>query len=123
MVKDVVTEARLHLNPAEMGPITVQIQIEGRTARVEMAAEQAATRQVLEQSMPVLAGALRDSGLTLTGGGVFEQARDPRQGDDGDRAGTARQGSAAAADGSAVPVAGAGLRPAALPQGLLDLYA
>ena len=36
----------------------------------------AATRQMLEQSLPTLASTLRDAGLTLSGGGVFQQARD-----------------------------------------------
>jgi len=76
MVRDGVQTARLHLHPAELGPITVQIALEGRAAQVHLAAEHALTRQALEQAMPTLAGSLRDSGLTLTGGGVFEQPRD-----------------------------------------------
>ena len=39
LIKDGVTAARLHLNPAEMGPISVQIQLDGSQARIEMAAE------------------------------------------------------------------------------------
>jgi flagellar hook-length control protein FliK len=126
MVKEGVTEARLHLNPAEMGPISVQIQVEGGHARVEMAAEMAATRQVLEQSMPALAGALRESGLTLTGGGVFEQSA--RQGQPGDaerrpggQPGAGRSGTGEAAGGAAE--AGAGARPVGLPRGVVDVYA
>jgi flagellar hook-length control protein FliK len=73
IVRDGVQTARLHLNPAELGPITVQIALEGGKAQVHLAVEHALTRQALEQAMPVLAGSLRESGLTLTGGGVFEQ--------------------------------------------------
>ncbi|MBZ8141786.1 hypothetical protein CLD22_17995, partial [Rubrivivax gelatinosus] len=73
MLRDGMQEARLQLNPAEMGPITVQIQVEGNTAQVVMSAQQADTRQALEQALPTLAGALQEAGLTLTGGGVFEQ--------------------------------------------------
>ena len=72
-----IEHARLHLNPAEMGPVSVQIQIDGQTARVNLSAENAHTRQALEQALPHLAGSLREAGLTLSGGGVFEQ---PRQG-------------------------------------------
>jgi flagellar hook-length control protein FliK len=123
LVKDGVSEARLHLNPAEMGPITVQIHIEGQTARVEMVAEHAATRQALEQSMPALAGALRESGLTLTGGGVFEQARDPRQGEPEGRPGRGGIGGTGglSADGSE-PGPDSG-RPVRLPAGVVDIYA
>ena len=76
-VREGLQQARLQLNPAEMGPITVQIRLDGGNAQVHLAAEHAATRQALEQAMPSLAGSLRDSGLTLTGGGVFEQPRQP----------------------------------------------
>ncbi len=74
-VRDGVQHAQLHLNPAEMGPVTVQIQLDGQGARVHLMADQALTRQALEQAMPDLAGSLREAGLTLTGGGVFQQPR------------------------------------------------
>jgi flagellar hook-length control protein FliK len=74
-VRDGIEHAKLHLNPAEMGPVNVQIQIEGHNAQVLMSAEQAPTRQALEQSLPLLASSLREAGLTLSGGGVFEQHR------------------------------------------------
>jgi flagellar hook-length control protein FliK len=122
LIKDGVTAARLHLNPAEMGPISVQIQLDGSQARIEMAAEMAATRQILEQSMPALAGALRDSGLTLSGGGVFEQAA--RQGQPG--ADQSRQGGESRPGGSAASASGAvevAARPVALSRGVVDVYA
>lgn len=72
-----IEHARLHLNPAEMGPVSVQIHLDGQTARVHLSAENAHTRQALEQALPQLAGSLREAGITLSGGGVFEQ---PRQG-------------------------------------------
>jgi flagellar hook-length control protein FliK len=121
LVKEGITEARLHLNPAEMGPITVQIQVDGTTARVEMAAEHAVTRQVLEQAMPVLAGALRETGLTLTGGGVFEQARDPRQGDA--EAGPGRGSGAGSGPGGGTAADVEPARPVQLPRGVVDVYA
>ncbi|MBT9495039.1 MAG: flagellar hook-length control protein FliK [Paucibacter sp.] len=73
LAADGVQEARLHLNPAEMGPVSVQIIVEGQMAQVSFHAEHEQTRQILEQSLPDLAAALRDSGLTLSGGGVFQQ--------------------------------------------------
>jgi flagellar hook-length control protein FliK len=76
-VREGVQQARLHLNPAELGPITVQIRLDGAGAQVLLAADHALTRQALEQAMPALAGSLREGGLTLTGGGVFDRANDP----------------------------------------------
>lgn len=121
MLRDGLQEARLQLNPAEMGPITVQIQIEGSNAQITLSAEQAPTRDALEQALPTLAGTLRDSGLTLTGGGVFEQPRPPRD-DAPPPRGPAVQG-AGGVDG-ATPVAGgaSGARPW-MPRGVVDLYA
>jgi len=68
-----VQTARLQLNPADMGPITVQIALDGNAARVDFQADRAATRDLIEASLPVLAGAMQDAGLTLSGGGVFQQ--------------------------------------------------
>jgi flagellar hook-length control protein FliK len=78
-VRDGVQHARLELSPAEMGPVTVQIQLDGQAAQVHLAADNADTRRALEQSMPQLAATLREAGLTLSGGGVFEQPRSPQQ--------------------------------------------
>ena len=74
-VRQGVERAQLQLHPAEMGPVTVQILVEGAAAQVRLWADQPGTRLALEQAMPTLAGQLRESGLTLTGGGVFEQAQ------------------------------------------------
>ena len=77
LVREGIESAQLQLNPAEMGPVTVQIVVEGLTAQVHLAAAHADTRQALEAAMPQLASSLRESGLTLTGGGVSDQP--PRQ--------------------------------------------
>jgi flagellar hook-length control protein FliK len=78
---DGVQHAELQLNPADMGPVSVQIVIDGSQAQVSFHALQAETRHALEQSLPDLAAALQGQGLTLSGGGVFQQA--PRDADQG----------------------------------------
>jgi flagellar hook-length control protein FliK len=80
-VRNGTETARLHLHPAELGPVTVRIQLEGQQAQVHFAAEVPATRQALEQAWPALAGQLADSGITLAGGGVSEQPRQMPQPD------------------------------------------
>lgn len=126
LAADGVQTAQLHLNPADMGPVVVQIVVDGQQARIEFQADQADTRAVLERSLPDLAAALRDSGLTLSGGGVFQQF-----------AGQDQSGAQARSDGSSAPRRGssrdvsdslatlparvaAGARPT---QGVVDLYA
>lgn len=68
--------AELHLNPADMGPVSVQIVVDGTQAQVDFGADLAATRQAIEASLPELASALREAGMTLHSGGVSQHARD-----------------------------------------------
>ncbi|MBX3620479.1 MAG: flagellar hook-length control protein FliK [Rhizobacter sp.] len=81
LAKDGIQQAELHLNPAEMGPISVQIAIDGTQAQVNFGADSAATRQIIENGLPELAASLREAGFTLSGGGVHSQARGREQGE------------------------------------------
>lgn len=74
LAADGVQRAELQLNPAEMGPVSVQIVIDGTSARVDFGADLVATRQTIEAGLPELASALRDAGFTLTGGGVSQHS-------------------------------------------------
>lgn len=123
LVREGVEQARIALNPAEMGPVSVQLELSGSQVRVELAAEVEATRLALEQALPTLAGSLREAGFTLAGGGVFQQARDG--GASGRDAGHGTAGEAAAATARSFDLSEAA-RPAAntgRPRGLVDLYA
>ncbi|MDE2398885.1 MAG: flagellar hook-length control protein FliK, partial [Burkholderiales bacterium] len=132
LVRDGVQQAQLHLNPGEMGPITVQIQLDGTSAQVNMAADHAQTRHALEQAMPALASALRETGLTLTGGGVFEQSSQAGGGSAAGQGNGSGFGSGFGSDGhqrgSAQPGAGTAARAGAAiaraaARGGVDLYA
>lgn len=122
-VRDGIEQARLHLNPAEMGPVEVRIALDGSAARVLMAAEQATTRQWLEQALPTLAAGLREAGLTLAGGGVFDRAPGGQAGQ-GDspppRPGTGSSGRAEADPLGATPAPGLA---ASRRRGVVDLVA
>lgn len=120
---DGVQQAQLQLNPADMGPVSVQITVDGNQAQVSFHAMQAETRQALEQSLPDLAAALQGQGLTLAGGGVFQQApRDTDQrGEPANDGGTARS---SGASGGRVDAAATTATPAARRSvGLLDTFA
>ncbi|MBP6776079.1 MAG: flagellar hook-length control protein FliK, partial [Piscinibacter sp.] len=78
--RDGLQQAELRLNPAEMGPIGVQIEIAGNEARINFNAGQATTRDAIERALPELAAALRGEGLTLAGGGVFDRPPGAREG-------------------------------------------
>lgn len=124
LAADGVQRAELHLNPAEMGPVSVQIVLDGQQAQISFHAEHGETRAVLESSLPELAGALREQGLTLSGGGVFQQFAEQRQAqtsDPGSRSGrnaerTGDDADTAAAVSSMAP-------PARQLRGVVDVYA
>ena len=112
-----VQQARISLNPVEMGPLTVKIVLDGTQARIDFSADLAGTRSAIEASLPTLAAALHDQGLTLAGGGVFDsQARHGAQ-----RERQAPGTNAAAAQPPAAP-AGA-TTPLRATRGLVDLVA
>ena len=100
LAKDGVQRAELHLNPAEMGPVSVQIVMDGTQARIDFGADSAATRQAIEAGLPELASALRDAGFTLAGGGVSQHSRSPSDWYANGRA-TRSNGRAVAGDGVA----------------------
>ena len=130
LARDGVQQAELHLNPAEMGPVSVQIVLDGEKARIDFGAQAAATRAVIESSLPELAAALRDAGLTLAGGGVSQHAgaRDDGRGDghgdghDRGRDDPASSGSRQRGAEAVAAPARAPLRSRAGPGGV-DLYA
>jgi flagellar hook-length control protein FliK len=92
LVQQGVEQARVHLNPVEMGPVSLQLSMDGLQVRVDMTAEVAATRQVLEQALPTLAGALREAGFTLSGGGVSPPAEAAHTGGQDSRGAGGSQG-------------------------------
>ena len=85
LAKDGVQTAELHLNPADMGPVSVQIVMDGTQARVDFGADMAATRRAIEAGLPELASALADAGFTLAGGGVSQHAGGRNGDGDADR--------------------------------------
>lgn len=117
--KDGVQQAQLLLNPAELGPVRVQIQIEGQQAQLQFAAEHPLTREALQQGLGQLAQSLQQDGLSLGRSDVQSQWQGGSQGqtrDDG-RAATRWDGP----PDDETPMLAPRQRPGA--SGLLDLYA
>ena len=122
LARDGVQEARVQVHPVELGPISVQISLDGTAAQVHLAVDSAQTRELLEQAMPALAAALRENGLTLTGGGVFQQARhQARQDAPGPGDGSRNSGSGGREIGAVAAPATASR--ATRHAGVVDLYA
>lgn len=71
-----IQEARLDLNPAELGPIQVRIALDGNQARIDFGATTGSTRELLEQALPALAEALQADGLQLAASSVVSEVSD-----------------------------------------------
>jgi len=65
--------ARIAVNPPELGPVEVRINVVGDEASIQIAAAHAATRDALQDALPRLRAALGDSGLALGDANVFAQ--------------------------------------------------
>jgi flagellar hook-length control protein FliK len=130
-MRDGIQHAEVQLTPQELGPIRVQIAVDGTDTRVALHADVASTREALQQALPQLSDALGQAGLTLTGGGVSDQSTSQSQGQfsfgEGggsgrDGAGSGSRGSPGGGDDGLGALAG-GARPPSTPRGLVDAYA
>lgn len=83
MLRNGTSEAKLQLNPPELGRMDVKITSEGDQTRVLFTVQGADTREVVEQALPRLRELLAESGLTLSGFDVADQP-ETRQGSGGE---------------------------------------
>jgi hypothetical protein len=68
-----VSEARLQLNPAELGRLSIQIASQDSEVKVSFVVESQQAKQVIENAMPRLRDLLDSAGLDLTESGVDQQ--------------------------------------------------
>lgn len=122
--------AELRLNPVDMGPINVRIEVDGTHAHVDFAATVQETRQAIEASLSALSSSLEEVGLSLTGGNVSSQTPDQQAGQFGGRQPESGAPGRMTNNGSEPrrnDVQEATMRPVHInrfnPQGGLDLYA
>jgi flagellar hook-length control protein FliK len=101
-----------------MGPISVQIALQGTQAQVDFGADSSATRQIIESGLPELAAALREAGFTLSGGGVSQHPRGQADG----QTPSEQQGDSRRVDTGAAPAVQRRVSTR-LPLGAVDLYA
>ena len=76
-----IQSAEIRLNPAELGPIRVQVSVQDDAAVLNFTAQHSVTRDAIEQAMPRLREMLNENGLTLAGTTVSD-SREERAGDD-----------------------------------------
>jgi flagellar hook-length control protein FliK len=123
MVKDGQTQAQLKLNPEQLGPIVVEIQMQGAMAHVNFVAAHDATRAAIESSMSQLASALQSEGLSLGGTNVQAQTQQHAQGRSDDASAPDTGRGASGRDTETAVSAAAPRARTARANGVLDLYA
>ncbi|MEM8942093.1 MAG: flagellar hook-length control protein FliK [Pseudomonadota bacterium] len=87
MMRDGVKEARLQLNPAELGRLQVTISTDGDQARVAFLADTSGARDLIEQSLPKLRDMLEQQGLQLAQSDVGQRDAQARGDDKGESSG------------------------------------
>ncbi len=79
MAREGVQQAELRLNPANLGSVDVRLTINNDQASVTFLAQNAATREALEQAMPRFRESLAENGLSLTHSEVGQQDHPDQQ--------------------------------------------
>ncbi len=119
--------AEIHLNPPELGPIRVSIEMNGRDATLQLSAEHLQTREALESALPRLREMFAASSTNLADANVTSQSPSSSQhafGSPGrrfDQQGTPR-GARALAVEDAAPESVSKVRPSA-DRSRVDLFA
>lgn len=113
----------LHLNPAELGPLTISLKLSEQGAQAQFLSAHAPVRQAVEQAIPQLREALAEQGISLGETSVGEQ-RHQGQNERQALAGGPATGGNAGGSEELDPNAGATAASAVpLAKGRVDLYA
>jgi flagellar hook-length control protein FliK len=119
--QDGIQQVWLDVHPADMGPVAIQIALDGRQAELSFGAASADARQVIESSLPELAAALQSAGLTLSGGSISQQLPQPQDRPEPPAAAPWRQPGSGRSDATTLETL---LDPSTRRRtGLVDLYA
>ncbi|MGB5475076.1 MAG: flagellar hook-length control protein FliK, partial [Gammaproteobacteria bacterium] len=115
-----IQSASLKLNPQHLGPLELQLRMDGDKASIAFASQHAAVREALESSLPRLRDMLAEQGLNLVNVNVSQHDAGSRreQASDGNRAGASTR---TASMEELLPVAG-GMPGAITGRGLVDYY-
>ncbi len=113
--------AKLQVNPAQLGPIDLQIAVQGDRAQVVMSTHSALTREALESSIPKLKEMLGSQGFTQVSVDISQRSFQDRSAFS--QPYTWVKGGSAAPSAAAAPVAAASSAGVRAPTGVLDAYA
>lgn len=125
MVGQQQQSAQIQLNPQELGPMSVRVEIQGDQATVHLAALHATTREALDAALPRLREMLADSGFTQVNVNVSSSGSQAGQQAQGQASGqgqgfTGRSGAGSGGEpGDAPPT----VLESGLPRSGIDLFA
>jgi len=115
-----ISSAELQLNPRDLGPVDVRINVTGEQTTVQFTSQHAAVREALESSVVRLREMMESSGLDLADVNVSDQSQSEQaQADSRDASGGAGAGEKDELDGAAESV----LTQTIESDGLVDFYA
>ena len=116
--------AELRLDPPELGPLRISINISDNVAHAVFVSPHAAVRQTLEQSLPHLQQLLADAGISLGQTSVSDQGQEAQNFDEslGNRSG-ARTTAAEARNGAGLDTSSAQPTRRPAPDALVDTFA
>jgi flagellar hook-length control protein FliK len=84
LVNQRISAARIHINPPELGPIEVRVNLNNDQASVQFTSQSAQVRDALEQSIPRLRDMLESAGFSLADSDVNDQGREQGSQSDGE---------------------------------------
>ncbi len=84
MVNQKISAARIHINPPELGPIEVRVNVNHDQASVQFTSQSAQVRDALEQSIPRLRDMLENAGFSLADSDVNDQSSGDGRHSDGE---------------------------------------
>ena len=123
LVQNGVQSAQLSLHPANLGPLRVEVQMQGQAASVVFTASHEATRAALHEALPQLQALFEQNGLSLANAQV---GADPQSGTGYPQAqaGGSQRGASDTKDGDGAAAAAASPPPILLRRaGLVDTFA
>ncbi|MGB0866840.1 MAG: flagellar hook-length control protein FliK, partial [Granulosicoccaceae bacterium] len=79
MAQQGIQRAQIQLNPTELGPMEITVDVVDEVAQVQITAEHAATREALEQATPRLREMMMQNGFAETGIDLSDQRNDSQE--------------------------------------------
>ena len=96
MAREGIQQAALKLNPVNLGPVEVRLNMHKEQANITFIAHNAATRDALELALPKLRESFLENGLELTGADVSDPSSQQAKDDDREQNGEDINGSSMA---------------------------